>query len=541
MTTPSHDDAPPDRAAAPTKKPKVVRWLLIAAVAFGALAAMGIIDRRDSEADLTKWTDRRAVTDVDLVSPHRATADENLTLPANVDAFYTAPIHSRVNGYVKMWYFDIGAHVKAGQVLARIDTPDLDQQYAQVKGELLKAQANYNLAVVTADRWKALRASNAVSQQTVDEKAGDAAAQKAQVVAAQANVDRIKAMQDFRNILAPFDGVVTARNIDVGALVSATNTSAHALFDVADIKQVRVYVRVPQVYAASMRKGLKVTLTLPQYPRKTFEGTIDTTSDAISDTSRALLVEAIFENSDGLLSPGAYAQARFQLPLDPEKLVIPSSAMIFRDLAPEVAVVKDGKVILKKVTILVDTGPEIEIANGLEHRRQVRPQSVLRDGDRRRGRRRQDRRQAGQGRPVVAATRLRRTHEAATLRLGRYGRARAVGAAARRMRSRAALSCAEGRAAGDLQGGRQVQGRRAVATISARAAPGGASSTIATLDALEPQVDDENQTLAAAFANYEIARTTVQAGRGGAVSDPDPDRRSSVGQQAVGAAHLPLA
>ena len=344
----------------------MIRYLLVAAVVFGVVAISGIIDRRDSEADLTKWTDKRAVTNVDLVSSHHATEDENLTLPANVDAFYTAPIHSRVNGYVKMWYFDIGARVKAGQVLARIDTPDLDQQYEQVKGELLKAQANYNLAVVTADRWKSLRASNAVSQQTVDEKIGDAAAQKAQVAAAQAGVDRIKAMQDFRNILAPFDGVVTARRIDVGALVSATNTSAHALFDVADIKKMRVYVRVPQVYAASMHKGLKVTLTLPQYPRKTFEGTIDTTSNAISDTARALLVEAIFENPDGLLSPGAYAQARFELPLDPDKLVIPSSAMIFRDLDPVVAVVKDSKVTLKKVTILVDTGPDIEISNGLE-------------------------------------------------------------------------------------------------------------------------------------------------------------------------------
>ena len=362
MTSPS----PPDAGAASGKKPKVIRWLLVAVVAFGALAAFGIVDRHDSEADLTRWTDARAVTAVDLVSPKRATSDETLTLPANIEAFYTAPIHSRVNGYVKMWYFDIGAHVKAGQVLARIDTPDLDQQYEQVKGELLKAQANYNLAVVTADRWKALRASNAVSQQTVDEKVGDAAAQRAQVVAAQANVDRIKAMQDFRNILAPFDGIVTARRIDVGALVSATNTSAHALFDVSDIKKVRIYVRVPQVYAANMHKGLKVTLTLPQYPRKSFDGTIDTTSNAISDTARALLVEAIFDNPDGLLSPGAYAQARVALPLDPDKLVIPSSAMIFRDLGPEVAVVKDGKVTLKPVTILVDTGTEIEISNGLE-------------------------------------------------------------------------------------------------------------------------------------------------------------------------------
>ena len=352
--------------AKPQRKPKVFRWLVLAALVLAAVAVTGILDRQASDADLAKWTDARAITSVELVSPKKATEDEHLTLPADVEAFYTAPIHSRVDGYVRMWYFDIGARVKAGQVLATIDTPELDQQYEQAKGEMLKAQANYNLAVLTADRWKALRATNAVSQQTVDEKAGDAAAQKAQVGAAQANVDRIKALEDFKNIVAPFDGIITARRIDVGALVSATNTSAHPLYEVSSTQKMRVYVRVPQVFAASMHKGLKVSLTLPQYPRRTFEGMLDTTSNAISDTSRALLVEAIFDNADDLLSPGAYAQAKFKLPLDPRKLVIPSSAMIFRNLDPEVAVVNDGKVTLKKVTILVDTGPEIEISSGLD-------------------------------------------------------------------------------------------------------------------------------------------------------------------------------
>lgn len=360
MESPDHHDAPPKR------RPKVVRYLLVAAVVLVVVAVSGVLDRHASDADLTKWTDARAVTNVDLVSPKKATEDQNLTLPADVEAYYTAPIHSRVSGYVKMWYFDIGARVKAGQVLARIDTPDLDQQYEQAKGELLRSQANYNLAVLTADRWKALQASNAVSRQTVDEKIGDAAAQKAQVTAAQANVDRIKALEDFKNITAPFDGVITSRRIDVGALVSATNTSANSLFDVSDVSKMRVYVRVPQVYAASMHKGLKVSLTLPQYARQSFDGALDTTSDAISDTARALLVEAIIPNPDGKLSPGAYAEARFKLPLDPRKLTIPSSAMIFRNENPEVAVVSDGKVDLHKVQILVDTGPEIEIGDGIE-------------------------------------------------------------------------------------------------------------------------------------------------------------------------------
>lgn len=349
------------------RRPRVLRYLLLAVLVFGGVAAWGIVDRNRSEAELKQWTAAQAVTSVDLVTPRHATEGESLTLPANIEAFYTAPIHSRVNGYVKMWYVDIGARVKAGQVLARIDTPDLDQQYEQAKGELSKAQADFSLAELTADRWKALRASQAVSQQTADEKAGDAAARKAQVAAAQANVDRVKAMEDFKNIVAPFDGTVTARHIDVGALVSATNTSGIlALFDIASTKRMRVYVRVPQANAASMRPGLKVTVTLPQYPSRTFEGAVDTTSDAISDTSRALLVEAIFDNADGLLTPGAYAEAHFHLPLDPHKLVIPSSAMIFRNLNPEVATVSNGTIALKSIKILVDLGPEIEVSSGLE-------------------------------------------------------------------------------------------------------------------------------------------------------------------------------
>lgn len=378
--TSSHDDLPVPSAR---KRPRVFRVLIVAAVAFAGLAAYGIFDRNHSDAELASWTDAQAIPSVDVVTPQLATEDQMLTLPANVEAFYTAPIHSRVNGYVKAWYDDIGAHVKAGDVLARIDTPDLDQQYEQAKGELAKAEADYNLAVLTSDRWKSLRASQAVSQQTADEKSGDALARKAQVVAAQANVDRVKAMEGFKDITAPFDGTVTARRIDVGALVSATNNQNPALYDIASTKEMRVYVRVPQVYTASMHKGLKVILRLPQYAGREFTGTLDTSSDAISQDSRALLVEALFKNPDGALTPGAYAQARFALPLDPHKLVIPSGAMMFRDKAPEVAAVVNGKVVLKKVVILVDTGPQIELSSGLEASDQIvaSPSDSIEDGD----------------------------------------------------------------------------------------------------------------------------------------------------------------
>lgn len=374
----------PSEPASPRRRPRVLRYIFVAVLAFGCLAAYGIVDRDNSKARLQTWTDAQAVPSVNLVSPKHATENQSLALPANVEAFYDAPIHSRVNGYVKMWYFDIGAHVTAGQILAKIDTPELDQQYEQAKSELSRAQADYNLAELTADRWKALRASQAVSQQTADEKAGDAAARKAQVAAAQANVDRVKAMQAFKNIVAPFDGVVTARRIDVGALVSGADTHASlALFNVSDISKMRVYVRVPQVYAASMHVGLKVSLTLPQFPGRTFDGAIDTTSNAISDMARALLVEAIFPNADGRLTPGAFAEAHFHLPLDPHKLVIPASALIFRNLNPEVAVVSEGKVAIKPVKILVDTGPQIEISSGLDLNDKVvlNPSDALEDGE----------------------------------------------------------------------------------------------------------------------------------------------------------------
>lgn len=368
------------------KKPsgKLVWRLLLAMLVLGAIAAYGIIDRDHSDAKLAEWTQAQAIPSVDLVTPKHPTEIQHLVLPSDIEAFYTAPIHARVNGYVKMWYYDIGAKVKAGTILAKIDTPDLDQQYEQAVGEFNKAQADYNLAVQTADRWKALRASQAVSQQTADEKSGDALAKKAQVDAAKANVDRIKALQSFKDITAPFDGVVTARRIDVGALVSSTNNNQPGLFDVAAIDQMRVYVRVPQIYTASLKPGMVVMLKLPQFPGRTFKAKLTTTSDAISSESRAQLVELMADNSDEQLFPGAYAQATFDLPLDPDKMVIPSSAVVFRNKMPEVAVVDERNVVhLKPISILVDTGTEIQIASGLAvtDRLIASPSDSVADGD----------------------------------------------------------------------------------------------------------------------------------------------------------------
>jgi RND family efflux transporter MFP subunit len=238
--------------------------------------------------------------------------------------------------------------------------------------------------VQTAERWKALRVSQAVSQQTADEKAGDALAKKAQVDAAQANVDRIKALQGFKDITAPFDGVVTARRIDVGALVSSSNSNQPGLFDVAAVDKMRVYVRVPQIYTARLNRGMSVTLKLPQYPGRTFKATLTTTSEAISSQSRAQLVELMVDNSDRQLATGAYAQARFDLPLDPEKLVVPASAIIFRNAGPAVAVVDaQNRIHLKPIDIILDTGTDVEIASGITATDRIvaSPADSIADGD----------------------------------------------------------------------------------------------------------------------------------------------------------------
>jgi RND family efflux transporter MFP subunit len=251
-------------------------------------------------------------------------------------------------------------------VLAVVDTPELDDRSAVAQSELAKAKANLALAKVTAARWNSLRASAAVSQQAADEKDSDQRAQAAQVDAAQSNVDRLKAQKAFANIVAPFDGVVTARNVDVGSLVRADGVDTPPLFTVADIHQMRVYVPVPETYAANLKDGLKATLELPEYPDRKFDATIATTSHAIDRKSRSLLVELLADNKDGLLAPGAFARVRFELPPDANTLTVPASAILFRGEAAKVAVIGlDNRVALKKVQIARDLGTEIEVTGGL--------------------------------------------------------------------------------------------------------------------------------------------------------------------------------
>jgi len=342
------------------------RALLLLAVAAVAIAYSGISGRRRDDEKLKAWTEEQAIQPVAVVAPKRGGEARELVLPGNVDAFYSASIHGQVKGYVSEWRKDIGAKVKQGEVLAVVDTPELDQSIAVAQSEVAKAKANLALAKVTAARWDSLRASAAVSQQAADEKDSDQRAQAAQVDAAQSNVDRLKAQKAFANIVAPFDGVVTARNVDVGSLVRADGVDTPPLFTVADIHEMRIYVPVPETYAAELKDGMKATLELPEYPNRTFDATIATTSHAINQKSRTLLVELLAENKDGLLAPGAFTRVHFQIPPDTNIYTVPASAMVYRDTEPRIATVgTDNRIVLKDVRIVRDLGTVVEIAGGV--------------------------------------------------------------------------------------------------------------------------------------------------------------------------------
>ena len=319
-----------------------------------------------SDERLARWTSEQAVPAVALVSPQEGGGAREVVLPGNVEAFVSASIHGQTSGYVQEWRKDIGAQVHQGEVLAVVDTPELDQRIAVAQSELSKAKADLALAKVTAERWTSLRATGAVSQQTVDEKESDARVKAAEVQSAQANVDRLKAQKGFANIVAPFDGVVTARNVDIGSLVKADSNDTAALFTVADIHKMRIYVPVPESYAASLKDGMKATLDLPEYPDRKFEATISTTSHAIDQKSRTLLVELIADNKDGALSPGAFARVHFEIPPDPNAMRLPASALLFRHNTLEVATVGlDNHIALKRVRIARDLGTEVEITGGM--------------------------------------------------------------------------------------------------------------------------------------------------------------------------------
>jgi RND family efflux transporter MFP subunit len=365
---------------------RVKAWRAVLLLAVGAVFASytGISGRRHDEEKLKQWTEGQAIPAVALVSPQDGGGTREVVLPGNIEAFISASIHGQTSGYVQEWRKDIGAQVRQGDVLAVVDTPELDQRIAVAQSELSKAKADLTLANVTAGRWNSLRATGAVSQQTVDEKESDSRVKAAEVESAQANVDRLKAQKGFANIVAPFDGVVTARNVDIGSLVKADSNDTAALFTVADIHKMRIYVPVPESYAASLKDGMKATLELPEYPDRKFEAMILTTSHAIDQKSRTLLVELIADNTDGALSPGAFARVHFEIPPDSNAMRLPASALLFRDNALGVATVgRDNRIALKKVHIARDLGTEVEITGGLslDERIVANPSDSIADGE----------------------------------------------------------------------------------------------------------------------------------------------------------------
>ena len=317
---------------------------------------------------LKEQTEAQAVITVATVTPQTLTEKGVLTLPGSVQANYEAPIYARTSGYLKRWSVDIGTHVKAGQVLAQIDAPELDQQLRQAQADVANAEANRNIANITAERWRGLRETDSVSKQDADEKVNLEATSAAQLQAAQANLQRLRELSSFKTIVAPFEGVVTARNTDVGQLISAGSSAGTALFRIADTRQLRLYVHVPQSYAAQMKPDLMAEVTFPDRPGQTYGAKLERTSNAIDAESRTLLAQLIVDNSNNELLPGAYAEVHFQLPaVNGTALRIPANTLLTRGDGLKVATVDaQGKVVLKTVTLGRDFGSDLEVVGGLD-------------------------------------------------------------------------------------------------------------------------------------------------------------------------------
>ncbi len=350
-------------------------WLVpaIAVIAVAALLASGIWSRVKARTALNVETTQAALPAVAVVSPKQTAPADEIILPGNVQPFITSPIYSRTNGYLKTWYFDIGAHVKKGQLLAVIETPEVDQQLQQARSNLLTAQANLELASVTKNRYQGLLKSNAVSQQDVDNAIGTYNANKSIVEADKAAVEQYSALVSFEKIYAPFDGVITARNTDIGDLInSGSGTGVKTdLFHIAQPGKLRVYVNVPEEYSQGIKNGMTADLTLAEFPGRKFQGKLVRSAEAINATTRTLLVEIDLDNPKGTLLSGSYAEVHLAVPTQAATLLLPVNTLIFRSEGLHVGVVKDGKVVLTAVTPGHDFGDEIEIVSGLTANDQV--------------------------------------------------------------------------------------------------------------------------------------------------------------------------
>jgi len=340
--------------------------VLAAATALGFGIHNGIRARAMASEALTRATDQAATSIVKVVYPKLAAPVEEIVLPGNTQAFTDSPIYARTSGYLTRWYFDIGARVKKGDLLADIETPEIDQQLQQAQAQLETAEANYDLAKTTAERWQWLLKTNSVSKQETDQAIANMTAQKAEVDSNAANVRRLQQLQSFEKVYAPFDGVVTARSTDIGALIDAGSAAqSKELFHLAAISTLRVFVPVPEVYSNAAQPAGTATLTLDEYPGRVFHGRLARNSSAIDPASRTLLVEVDVDNPDGLLLPGAYVSVHLKLPATMRSLTVPANTLLFRREGLRVGVVRDGRASLVPVTIGRDYGATVEIVSGL--------------------------------------------------------------------------------------------------------------------------------------------------------------------------------
>jgi RND family efflux transporter MFP subunit len=343
----------------------------VAALVLGLGIYSGVRARSKADATLRQATDEAAITTVQVVTPKPGDAVREIRLPGTTQAFIDAPIFARTSGYLKRWYFDIGARVKAGQLLAEIDSPEVDQQLQQAQADLETAQANLRQAKITADRWQALLDSGSVSRQETDVAVSALSAMKATVDSNTANVRRLEQLQGFEKIYAPFDGVITARNTDIGALIDAGSASARELFHMAAIHRLRVFVPVPEVYSRAAVTGASASLTLDEYPGREFHGMLVRNSSAIDPASRTLLVEVDVDNSKDELLPGAYVFVHLRLPRETASLTVPANTLLFRAQGLQVGVVRNGAAVLVPVTIGHDYGTSVEIVAGIDPGDQV--------------------------------------------------------------------------------------------------------------------------------------------------------------------------
>jgi RND family efflux transporter MFP subunit len=378
---------PPDAApaSAPASRRAILVVLLLLAAGAAAVLIRGLDERADNAQRLQARVEAARVPVVSVVAARQAApVAATLDLPGRLEAHSRALIHARVPGYLKRWHADIGTPVRAGQLLAEIETPELDQQLAQARAEMASAQANAALSAATARRWESLQAQNFISSQALEEKRGDLAVRQAQVAALQANVDRLEALRGFGRVVAPFDGVVTARSTDIGALVNPGGAPGTELFVVSDLRRLRLYAQVPQNQVAFVRRGDKVRVEVPERPGQSYAAIVQALAQAIGTASGAMQVQLALDNPAGELLPGGFATVRFPLPERREAVSVPASALVFGKDGPRVIVVDaDSKARVRPVRIARDLGASVELASGLQADERVieSPPEGIRDGD----------------------------------------------------------------------------------------------------------------------------------------------------------------